>query len=399
MLLRIALGLSVCFLMPQPSFSQSRLTQEQRQQIELYKQHAAEFLKVKEPDLALRELRKILAIDPTNVDARANIGVILFFQGDFAKAVPQLREVLKHQPNLWKIQALLGMCEERIGQPAEAKSDLETAFPHLKEKKLRVKSGMELVQAYYQAGDLHRAAATVSILQKLEPENINILYMAHRINLDLADEAMLTVALVAPKSARMQQLMAEQLARRGNTTGAILHFRQALKIDPHLPGAHFELGEELRSSLLANHVKLAVQQYKAALEEDPFDEKSECKLGDIDLNRSEPKRALAYYKRALRVQSNDSDANLGAAEALLDMGQAENAKPFLLRAARLDPSNPSVHYRLGMLYMKLGRRAEADREFKRFKRLKELKERLRDTYEEMRLRPSDRAKIEEGLPQ
>lgn len=393
-----AMAVFVLFSAPKLSFSGSRLNHEQLQKIELYKQHAAEFLRTARPDLAENALREVLAIDPTDVDARANLGVILFFQGDYLKAAPELREALKHEPALWKIQALLGMCEMRIGQPARARADLEKSFPHLKAEKLRLQAGMELVETYYQAGDLERAASTLTILRKLEPEDVNILYMAHRVYMDLADQAMLTVALVAPKSARMQQMMAEQLARHGKIESAIVHFRKALKIDPHLPGVHFELGEEFRNSSIPDHQKLAEQQYKDALAEDPFDEKSECRLGDIDLERSDPKHALGYYSRALKLQPNDFDANLGAGEALIAMGQLERAEPLLVRAIRLDPSDPSAHYRLATLYLRLGRRADADREFARFKTLKDLQERLGDIYQEMSLQPKSEKRVKERVP-
>ncbi len=53
---------------------------------------------------------------PRNLDAQANLGVLLFFQGDYGKAEPHLRAALDMQPTLTKIQALLGMAEKRTGQ-------------------------------------------------------------------------------------------------------------------------------------------------------------------------------------------------------------------------------------------------------------------------------------------
>ena len=66
---------------------------------------------------------------------------MLFFQGDYAKAAPHLRTVVKLRPDLAKIQALLGMSERRLGQAAAAEADLEKAFPQLQEEKLRVQAG------------------------------------------------------------------------------------------------------------------------------------------------------------------------------------------------------------------------------------------------------------------
>jgi hypothetical protein len=53
----------------------------------------------------------------------------------------------------------------------------------------------------------------VGILRRLRPTDPDILYTAQRIYSDLADEAMVSIAMTAPQSARTHQLMAHQLAR------------------------------------------------------------------------------------------------------------------------------------------------------------------------------------------
>jgi len=187
-------------------------------------------------------------LDPDNIDARGNLGVLLYFQGDYTKAAPELRAALKLRPGLWKIQALLGMCEKRLGQVASAQVDLERSFPQLQEEKLRVEAGMELIEIDYTSGDLDKAAGVVSVLRQLKPGGRQHLYAAHRIYADLADETMLSVAMIAPNSGRMHQLMAHEMARQGNTEAAIAHDREAIKIEPKLPGIHYELAEMLRTS-------------------------------------------------------------------------------------------------------------------------------------------------------
>ena len=108
----------------------------------------------------------------------------------------------------WKTQMLLGMCEKRMGQMGRARADLESAFPRLQEEKLRVEAGMELIELYYTSGDLDKAASVVTVLKQLRPDDPEILYTAHRIHSEQADGEMLGMAMLAPKSARMHQLMA-----------------------------------------------------------------------------------------------------------------------------------------------------------------------------------------------
>src|ERR1700723_1154576 len=154
----------VLFVALQPSFSQS--TSSRQQQIEAHNHQAAEYLHQNRPDLAIPEFRAIVAIDPNNVDAHGNLGAVLYFQGSYAGAIPQLRAALKLRPSLWKTEALLGIAEKRTGNVEAARRDLEKAFPNVPEEKIRIETGMELLDIYSGTGDLERAAATVGVLRK-----------------------------------------------------------------------------------------------------------------------------------------------------------------------------------------------------------------------------------------
>src|SRR6267378_2334349 len=186
-----------------------------QQQIQEHTRKAQEYLRENRPDLAVLEFKAIVAFEPNNADARGNLGVLLFFQGAYAEAIPQLRAALKMQPSLWKIQALLGIAEKRSGDVHVATVDLEKAFPKLKEQKIRIDTGMELIDIYSKSGEMDKAAATVSVLRELDPTSVEIIYTAYRLYSDVADESRLSLIIVAPNSARTHQMMAHELARQG----------------------------------------------------------------------------------------------------------------------------------------------------------------------------------------
>ena len=369
-----------------PGLSQTASSSRQ-QQIETHARQAQEFLRANRPDDAVREFRAILQLDPNNVDARGNLGVTYYFRGAYADAVPELRAALKMRPNLWKIQALLGMSERRTGQIQAALTDLEKSLPQIQEEKLRIQTGMELIEIYYGASQLERAAAVVATLRQVAPENTDVLYTAFRIYSDLAGESMLTMAMVAPKSARMHQMMAQELAREGNTAGAVAHYREAVKLDPHVPGLHFEFAEALNLSTNPNDQQEVEKEYQAALAENPFDEKAETRLGDVALRASDIESALKHYKRALELQPFDAEACLGIGRTLVQMHRPAEAEPYLKRSIELEPFTAAAHYRLALVYRAAGHTAEAQKELAEFERLKQMKERLKQVYEEMRLQP------------
>jgi tetratricopeptide (TPR) repeat protein len=367
-------------------------------QIDSHARQAQEYLRANRPELAIPEFAAIVSLDPKNVDARGNLGVLLFFQGDYAKATPQLREALALRPGLWKLQALLGMSEKRIGEIAAARADLDAAFPHLEEEKLRVQAGLELIELHYASGDIDKAAAVVGVLRQLRPTDPDVLYAAQRIYSDLADEAMVAIAMTAPQSARTHQLMAHQLARLGDTKGAIEHCRTALKMDPRLPGMHFELAEALSLDAGAANPDEIEAEYEAALKVDPYDEKSESRLGEIAARRSDLQGAAKHYARAVELAPNDAEANLGLGKTLMSLQQAEKAKPYLERAAQLDPYNAVAHYHLATLYRQMGRTEDSKRELAEFQKVKDMKDRLKQVYKEMRLQPVKPDRPDASIP-
>ena len=295
-----------------PCASQTIPTRQQ--QIDAHMKAAQADLSQNRPDLAVAEFKAIIALDPKNVDARGNLGVVLFFQGRYADSIPHLRAALKMQPSLWKIQALLGIAEKRTGDISNATSDLEKAFPHVKEQKIQIETGMELIDIYSATGDLPKAVPVISALREVDPTNVEIIYTAYRIYSDLLDETRLSLTVAGPNSARVHQMMAHELARQGHTEEAIANYREALKADPNASGLHFELAEMLNNSGLPNAREEAEKEYLAALAVNPNDEKAECKLGDLAAMRNDQKTAAEHYERALKIQPNDSEAMIGFAD-------------------------------------------------------------------------------------
>jgi tetratricopeptide (TPR) repeat protein len=169
-------------------------------------QKAAEYLRVNEPGSAAKEFDAVLALDPKNAEANANLGVIAFFQHDYQNASQYLRNALAVDPSLSKTQALLGICERRLGQ-SSAQGLLEKSFPKLKDKNLKIQVGLELAGVYSEQGSLDRTASVMQALVELDPDNVEILYMAQRVYFDLADDTLNKLAMLAPGSARMQQVI------------------------------------------------------------------------------------------------------------------------------------------------------------------------------------------------
>jgi tetratricopeptide (TPR) repeat protein len=381
---------SIALLLAVGPISGAQTAPSVEQQIQEHSRKAHTYLQQKRPDLAIPEYEAVIAIDPKNIDAQANLGVLLFFQGKYDRAATFLRNALAIQPEQAKLRMLLGISEQRIGDANAARADLEQSMTLLKEPNLLVQAGMELIDLYTQTGDLEKTVAVIAQLRQADPTNPRILYSAYRIYSDLMSESLLSLSLVAPESAQMHYAMAHELARQGNTEAAIEQIRKALKIDPALPGAHVEIAELLETMPDAASKAAAQQEYEAALKANPNDEKAECRLGDISNRKGDVKASYAHYSRALQLQPSDEDAMLGLAKTLISMDQQAKALPLLEQAVQAEPTDATAHFRLSNLYRQQGRTEDARREVEQYKKYKDMKEKLRAIYKEMQVQPGQK---------
>jgi Tfp pilus assembly protein PilF len=381
----------------------SQATGNKQQEFAAHMQKAHGYLDEKQPALAIPEFQAAVAIDPENVDAQANLGVLLFFQGKAADSIPHFRAALaaikeERPPGLAKIQGLLGMAESRTLDFANARKDMEAAFPALQDRRFQVQLGLELAGLDTESGDLDKAATVIAQLRKTEPDNPEVLYAAYRTYSDLAGESMLALSLAAPDSAQMHQLLAHEDARQGNSSGAIAQYRKAIAIDPHLPGVHLELAELLHTSSDESVKKAAEQEYHAALQENAQDEKSILRLAEIDAQKGNTAQSYQEYTKAVELQPADADAKLGLAKTLIEMNQSDKALPLLEETVQQEPTNATAHYRLATLYRKIGRVDDAKRETELYKKFKEMKEKLQALYKELQVQPKEIRADEQDQP-
>jgi Tfp pilus assembly protein PilF len=354
-------------------------------EVQTHEQRAHELLSEKKPELAAKEFAAVLSIDPHNLDAQANLGVLLFFQADYAGAEPHLRAAVDQQPDLTKIRALLGMCERRLGKTDLARTELETVITQIKEQNLLLEAGLELIEIYTASDDLVKAAKVVTLLRESAPTDPRILYAAYRIYTDLTGEALLSLSVAAPNSGQLHQAMAHELGRVGDLPGAIANYRAAIAADPHLPGIHFELAEALHSSPEIKLKAEAEQEYKAAVAANALDEKALSRLGDVVAGGGHLDEAEKYYKQALQIAPGDVDAKVGLAYVYSQKNNSASALPLLESVVTADPGNIMAHYRLSMVYRSLNRPDDAKREIAEYKKYKDLKDKLRTIYKDMKI--------------
>jgi tetratricopeptide (TPR) repeat protein len=355
---------------------------------------AEAYLRAKDTSSAAEELHAVLALDPNNGAAHTNLGVIELLRRDYRNAAQDFGKALTINPSSVKAQALLGICQKRLGDPS-ARGRLEKSFSKLKDKQLRLQVGIELASLYTQQGDPTATASLMTSLVDLDPDNVDVLFMAQRVYSELADNTLNKLAVLAPGSARMQQVIAERLVNEADLKGAIDHYRKALAIDSKLPGVHFELGEAILQSAPADSgaEDEAQKELEAAVMVDGDTAQTECEFASIALLRSQPERAVAHYKRAYELNPNEVQAHMGLAKLLMPE-KPQEAITYLRMAIQSDPLNGAAHYQLAQAFRRLQMEEMARKEMHLFEEIKAAKGRVEDLYHQMNRQPQPEMKVD-----
>jgi Tfp pilus assembly protein PilF len=150
----------------------------------------------------------------------------------------------------------------------------------------------------------------------------------------LTDAAMKTGVARALEGQRAVQRAAVHFAR-GRYAAAVEEYRRALEVQPYDPSVHNKLGicyQQMRDDAMAR------REYDRALELDPGYGEVWNNIGTLEQSRWRFKDAVRAYKKAIDVKPGHASfwKNLGS--AYLALGQTDEAFEAYQEAFRLDPT-------------------------------------------------------------
>jgi tetratricopeptide (TPR) repeat protein len=195
-----------------------------------------------------------------------------------------------------------------------------------------------------------------------------------------------------PRSARAHFLNGRTLDAQGKRE-ALAEYQAAIAADPSLVEARVALADHY----LANaKYQEALGECRLALETNPWISSAKLRLGRIYIQLRQADEGIRYLEDGLRADPSDAQARADLARGLELKGEMDRAIAEYAKALQLDPSLNRVHYVLGRIYRKLGKTAEADREYRIFQE-NESSERQQHLERVRRLRESQ-APSRDGMP-
>ena len=146
------------------------------------------------------------------------------------------------------------------------------------------------------------------------------------------------------------------LFKMGNVDGAIVHFQEALQINPDFAEAHNNLGNALGQKGRADE---AIAHYQKALQINPDDAKACYNLGNALLQKGNVDGAIAYFQKALQINPDSAEAHNNLGNALLKTGRVDEAIAHFQEALQIKPDSAEACYNLGNALLKMGKVDEA----------------------------------------
>jgi tetratricopeptide (TPR) repeat protein len=412
---------------------------------------------------AAEEFRREIALNPTFSDAYLYLGAALRRLGKNDAALPYLAQAVARVPNNDLAYTALAAAQIDAHKPKAALATLEAGerrFP--KEAAFPA----QLSRLLRSMGDLQGAREQASLTESLSRANNPELHVASPLRntpagtlqssslrrlaqcVQQEDVQCASSVLSQPKGASLQEnpeylnLKAQTLDLERHSKQALAAIQRAIEIDPHradflvtrgridqrignqraaiesfLDAEQMQPGSEApiyylgMSFFIVGYAEndntdydRAAQNFKAAIELDPHDDRAEFMLGVVDSIEFKVAEAKKYLEEAVKMKPNNpyyhlhygmllsrtghlaegqremelaekldpsyspTYVHLGDVEA--QMGEYEQARAQLETALRLDPHLASAYYTLGSVYYRLGLKVKSHEAFREFQEMK-----------------------------
>ena len=362
---------------------------------------------------AIEWYRKVLAHDAANALAHAGLGISRFELERHEEAVESMERALAlalaPEPAPDSIRALPRL----LGRALQALGRFDAAERHLlRAARIDPADPMPLVDlarlrvAQQRPGEADAYLRRARELAPDDPAALQNVAETQRKQgrYEEAIESYRAVLALDPEFAMAHAGMGDALLRLQRHEEAVESLARSISLQPHPPPALLVLAGNASQAL--GRTEAAARYYRRALERDPLDAAARESMGALRLEQGRHEEAIEWFRKVLAgdpanalahgrlgaslfalnrhreavesleraIALGPESSNLGAlhgltGRALRALGRLDAAERHFLRAARIDPRNPTPLVDLGRLHMARQRLDEADAYLRRAREL------------------------------
>lgn len=302
------------------------------------------------------DLDRILAAQPGRADLAEDAGLMLMKANQFDAALARFTRATQLAPSDAQYWLNAARAQLALNQPLAARASLDKA-DQLQPQWLPVVG--TLAQIDLRQGNGEAATARVQKLLTQRPNDPLVLEL----------QGDVAAFLKQPAAALAAYGKAQQLRPSAQLAAKLYQARLAAQVaEPQQPLEQWLAREPQNRAIrdllgeyylgVRNSPRLAVQQFKTEIAQDPNDVVA---LNDLAwaLNEAGDPGAVAYAQRAYALAPKLASVNDTLGWVLTRNGKAAAAVAYLRRAAQIDPNDPDVQYHLAYALAKTGNPAEA----------------------------------------
>ena len=316
---------------------------------------------------AERGFLDVLRQEPRNAGALGNLAIVYSRTDRTDKAIATYERALRLSPDDPALLLNLGLAY--LKEEAHRRAlPLFARVVALDSGNRQARQLLDLCRLY--TGQVTPALGDLEALRKDNPHDQQILFLlgvAYLRNGDRdAAKSMFEQMFAAEGPARAQFLLGKACYEASLFQPAEESFLEALRLDPHFPGIHLELGKVYIGQYRAAD---AARELKTALQEDPDSQDGNYYLGSLLVQQGQNEEAIPYLERALELKPDSGAAFYYLGKARLQLKQAADAVPLLQKAVALNPDHAAAFFSLAQALKSCGRNTEANRALEQVRKL------------------------------
>ncbi len=334
-----------------PSFATCQTSEGQ---VEAFFRAGQEALEQGQFARAAEEFKKVLALDPTLLEAEVNLGLAYQSLFKYDLAVRHLEKALRERPNLLGPTIIVGLDYLKLGSPEKAVPFLQRA---LKLDPSNRETHQALASCYLGQENFQSAAEEFRQIAVHDSDKSEAWFKLGHEYLDLSASLAYRGAHLYRESAWGHRFLGDLLFQRSRWEDAVKEYQKALTAEPRQSGLHTSLGQ---AYLHARKLEESEAEFRLELQLDSRNELAWLGLANLQLARDQATAALESLGKVWGI----SPEFLVVQREFLSIDPAE-AKASISRLQD-EPEGAAKHFLVAALYTTANESALSDRQWKSF---------------------------------